>query len=116
MQELNGLTEKLDAIKQEILSGMESLDSSKAVYEFRKSFLDSKNGKISQLMKGMKDIPPQERSNYGKSINALKEWALEQFTEMDARMKEMELQKRYESEKVDITMPAEKVETGNLHP
>ena len=36
MQELNGLTEKLDAIKQEILSGMESLDSSKAVYEFRK--------------------------------------------------------------------------------
>lgn len=116
MQELNGLTEKLDAIKQEILSGMESLDSSKAVYEFRKSFLDSKTGKISQLMKGMKDIPPQERANYGKSINVLKEWALEQFTAMDAKMKEIELQKRYESEKVDITMPAEKVETGNLHP
>ena len=76
MQELNGLTEKLDAIKQEIVSGMESLDSSKAVYEFRKSFLDSKNGKIGQLMKGMKDIPPQESANYGKSVNELKEWAL----------------------------------------
>ena len=24
--------------------------------------------------KGMKDIPPQERANYGKSVNALKEW------------------------------------------
>ncbi|MGN0158469.1 MAG: phenylalanine--tRNA ligase subunit alpha [Brotaphodocola sp.] len=116
MQELNGLTEKLDAIKQEILSGMASLDSSKVVYEFRKSFLDSKNGKIGQLMKGMKDIPPQERANYGKSVNALKEWALEQFTAMDAKMKEIELQKKYESEKVDISMPAEKVETGNLHP
>ena len=116
MQELNGLTEKLDAIKQEIVSGMESLDSSKAVYEFRKSFLDSKNGKIGQLMKGMKDIPPQERANYGKSVNELKEWALAQFTELDAKMKKMELQKRYENEKVDITMPAEKVETGNLHP
>ena len=113
---MNGLSEKLSAIKQEILSGMEALDSSKAVYEFRKSFLDSKNGKISQLMKGMKDIPPQERANFGKSINALKEWALEQFTELDGRMKEIELQKRYESEKVDITMPAEKVETGKLHP
>ena len=116
MQELNGLTEKLDAIKQEIVSGMESLDSSKAVYEFRKSFLDSKNGKIGQLMKGMKDIPPQGRANYGKSVNELKEWALAQFTELDAKMKKMELQKRYENEKVDITMPAEKVETGNLHP
>ena len=107
MQELNGLSEKLDAIKQEILVGMESLDSSKAVYEFKKSFLDSKTGKIGQLMKGMKDIPPQERANYGKSVNALKEWAQEQFVELDVKMKEKELLARYESEKV---------ETGNLHP
>ena len=85
MQELNGLSEKLDAIKQEILTGMETLDSSKAVYEFKKSFLDSKTGKIGQLMKGMKDIPPQERANYGKSVNALKEWALAQFEELDVK-------------------------------
>mgnify|MGYP003294102451 CR=1 FL=1 len=50
---MNGLSEKLSAIKQEILDGMESLDSSKAVYEFKKTFLDSKTGKIGQLMKGM---------------------------------------------------------------
>ena len=30
----NGLNEQLDAIKQEILNGMETLESSKAVYEF----------------------------------------------------------------------------------
>ena len=116
MQELNGLSAQLDAIKEEILVGMESLDSSRAVYEFKKSFLDSKTGKIGQLMKGMKDIPPQERANYGKSVNALKEWALAQFEELDVKMKEKELLARYESEKVDITMPAEKVESGNLHP
>ena len=39
---MNGLSEKLSEIKQEILGGMESLDSSKAVYEFKKTFLDSK--------------------------------------------------------------------------
>ena len=55
---MHGLSEKLSAIKQEILDGMESLDSSKAVYEFKKTFLDSKNGKIGQLMKEMKNIPP----------------------------------------------------------
>ena len=113
---MNGSNEMLNAIKQEILDGMDSLDSSKAVYEFRKTFLDSKTGKISQLMKGMKDIPTEERANYGKSVNALKEWALEQFAELDAKMKQIELQKRYENEMVDITMPAEKVESGNLHP
>ena len=37
----NGLNEQLDAIKQEILSGMETLESSKAVYEFKKTFMDN---------------------------------------------------------------------------
>ena len=113
---MNGLSEKLSAIKQEILDGMESLDSSKAVYEFKKTFLDSKNGKIGQLMKEMKNIPPEEKANYGKSVNELKAWATEQFDELDARMKEKELLQRYENEKIDISMPAEKIVPGNLHP
>lgn len=114
--EFNGLSDKLDAIKQEIENGMETLESSKAVYEFKKSFLDSKNGKIGQLMKEMKTIPPQEKAAYGKAVNALKEWAAAQFKELDEKMKEKELLMRYESEKIDITMPAQKTETGNLHP
>lgn len=112
----NGLNEQLDAIKQEILSGMETLESSKAVYEFKKTFMDSKTGKIGQLMKGMKGIAPEDRAEYGKSVNALKEWALVEFEKLDELMKEKELTARYESEKVDISMPANKVETGNLHP
>ena len=112
----NGLNEQLDAIKQEILNGMETLESSKAVYEFKKTFMDSKTGKIGQLMKGMKDIAPEDRAEYGKSVNALKEWALNEFEQLDDKMKEKELIARYESEKVDISMPANKVEPGKLHP
>ena len=52
MQELN---EKLTAIQQEIIDGMEALESSKAVYEFKKSFMDNKTGKIGALMKEMKN-------------------------------------------------------------
>ena len=112
----NGLNEQLDTIKQEILNGMETLESSKAVYEFKKTFMDSKTGKIGQLMKGMKDIAPEDRAEYGKSVNALKEWALNEFEQLDDKMKEKELIARYESEKVDISMPANKVEPGKLHP
>lgn len=65
---MQGLSEKLDGIKQEILDGMDALDSSKAVYEFKKTFLDSKNGKIGQLMKEMRNIPPQEKANYVRRI------------------------------------------------
>lgn len=110
------MKERLEKIKQEIIEGIKDLSSSKAVYEFKKLFMDSKNGKIGQLMKEMKNIEPQDRADFGKSVNELKEWAIEKFDELDSKMKELELKLRYKAEKIDVTMPAKMVETGNLHP
>ena len=106
----------LEQIKQEIITGSEALSSSKEVYEFKKSYLDGKTGKIGLLMKEMKNIAPEERAAYGKGVNELKEWALTFLGELDLEMRAKELEARYEAEKLDITLPAEKVEEGNLHP
>ena len=112
MQELN---HKLAEIKQEILDGMEQLESSKEVYEFKKSYLDSKKGKIGQLMR-CDNIAPENRAAYGKSVNELKEWATACFEELDVKLKAKELQQRYENEKIDITMPAVKRTKGKSSP
>lgn len=104
-------------IRQEILEGMEQRASSRAAaFELRKQFLDSKTGKIGQMMKEMKSIAPEERAGFGKNVNELKEWAQQKFTELDEKMKAKELEMRYEHEKIDVTMPARKLQAGNLHP
>ena len=111
------MNDRLTAIKQEILDGIEQgISSRAAAFELRKQFLDSKTGKIGQLMKEMKTIAPEERAAFGKGVNELKEWALEKFTELDEKMKKLELDLRYKSEKIDVTMPAKEIEAGNLHP
>lgn len=110
------MNEALESIKQKILDGEKQLTDSKAVYEFKKSFLDSKVGKIGQLMKEMRNIAPEERASYGKGVNELKEWAQNYFGEIEARIKAKELEIKYEREKIDVSMPAKKQETGNLHP
>ena len=114
------MSEKSDrfaGIRQEILDGMNKrAESRAAAFELRKQFLDSKTGKIGQMMKEMKNIAPEERANFGKSVNELKEWAQQKFAELDEKMKAKELRLRYEREKMDVTMPAEEKETGNLHP
>ena len=106
----------LEQIKQEIISGAQELNSSKEVYEFKKKFLDGKTGKIGLLMKEMKNIPADQRADYGKGVNSLKEWALEFLGELDEKMKAKELQNRYEAEKIDISLPAVETAQGNLHP
>ena len=116
MQEKSVLTGHLSELKQKIENGLEELKSSKELYEFKSEYLEGKKSKISRLMKEMKNIAPEERANYGKSVNELKEWALGRFQKVEEEMKERELQKKYESEKIDLTLPAEETAIGNLHP
>ena len=61
----------LEQIKQEIISGAQELNSSKEVYEFKKKFLDGKTGKIGLLMKEMKNIPADQRADYGSGMGHL---------------------------------------------
>lgn len=116
MREKNVLSDNLNALKQKMESGLEALTSSKELYEFKSSYLEGKKSKISELMKEMRNLAPEERAGYGKSVNELKEWAIERFSRMEEQMKARELQRRYESEKIDLTLPADKTEIGNLHP
>ena len=116
MQEKHKLSDNLAALKEKIESGLEAMSSSKELYEFRSSYLEGKKSKISELMKEMKNLAPEERAGYGKSVNELKEWAIDRFSKMEDRMKQLELQRRYEAEKIDLTMPADESGTGNLHP
>ncbi len=111
------MKERFDSIKQEILAEIEKNATSRATaFEVRKQFLDSKTGKIGQLMKEMRNIAPEERAEYGKGVNELKEWATTIFTELDEKMKAKELQLKYEQEKIDITINPDRIEKGNLHP
>ena len=116
MQDLNELNARIAEIKEEIQAGAQELKNSRHVYEFKKNFLDSKQGKLSALMKEMRNIPKENKQEFGKTVNAAKEWALTYFDELDQKMKAEELRLRYESEKIDITMPAKQVKYGNLHP
>ena len=115
MANLEELRGRIAAVQEEILKETADLTDSKAVYELKKSFLD-KSGRIGQLMRYMKDVDPTQRAEFGKNVNALKDWALEYFNSMDDEMKRRELQAQYEREKIDITMPSRRRIAGNLHP
>ncbi len=116
MQENMSLTDNLSVLKEQIEEGLGALNSSKELYEFRSLYLEGKKSRLSELMKEMRNLAPEERAAYGKAVNELKEWAIGRFARMEEQMKQMELQRRYEAEKIDLTMPAPKTQIGNLHP
>ena len=115
MADLNELNEKVEQIKADIREQLEKIENTKGVYEYKKTILD-KNGIIGGLMKQMGSVPKEEKADFGKKVNELKNWASEHFDELNTKLKEKEMELRYESEKIDISMPAKSRKTGNLHP
>ena len=116
MADLNELNEKLSEIKSRIESDLKEINSSRGIFEYRKSVMDSKEGKIGSLMKEMGKIPKELKADYGKKVNEIRNWAQEKFDSLDKELKAKEQKARYDSEVIDVTLPAKKLKKGYLHP
>lgn len=75
-----------------------------------------KNGRVTALLKNMKDIPPEERPGYGKLVNDLKEAVNGAIEEKAASLKAARKDMLLEAERLDITLPAKGRMEGGLHP
>ena len=75
-----------------------------------------KNGEVTKLMQGMRDIPKEDRPAFGKLVNELRTAIDELFAEKEAVLKEKAILETFEKEAIDITLPSKKREVGSLHP
>lgn len=107
---------RFEEIRRQFQEEMKDRLDSGGLYELRKRYMDRKEGLISGLMKEMRGVPAEERAAYGQSVNALKDWVLENLVRLEKKARELELQRRYEKEKIDVTIPGKKIARGNLHP
>ena len=87
MADLNELNEKVEQIKADIREQLEKIENTKGVYEYKKTILD-KNGIIGGLMKQMGSVPKEEKADFGKKVNELKNWASEHFDELNTKLTE----------------------------
>ena len=107
---------RFEEIRQQFLEEAKERVDSQSIYELRKAYLDRKIGKVNALMKEMRSIPKEDKAAFGQGVNALKDWVLEQLTEMESKARAAELQRRYEREKIDVTVPGKEIKRGKLHP
>lgn len=102
-------------IKDQVKQVLEEVKDGVQLSDFWQKYL-GKTGVISGLMKEMKTVPPEEKPSFGKAVNDVRVWAQDLYNTKQAEIKKYELEKRYEREAVDVTMPALKRPAGNLHP
>ncbi len=109
------MQEKFEELRQRVKQELCDVTSSRALFELKAKYL-GKNGEVTALLRGLKDVPAEERSAFGKMINDLKVEINSYFDEKETIIKEKEITEKFEKEKIDITLPGKEQLSGSLHP
>ncbi|MEQ9244589.1 MAG: phenylalanine--tRNA ligase subunit alpha [Nitratireductor sp.] len=77
-----------------------------------------KKGSVSQMLKTLGSMSPEERQVMGPAINGLKARVTEALTERRDALRNAAIDARLEREKVDVTLPVRRApaERGRIHP
>ena len=108
----------LDELKGAEVQIIEEINNATSVKELNeiKGKVFGKNGIITSLSKGMRDVAPEDRPRVGVLINEVKGRIESAMDEKQTVLEQAELNLKLEREKVDITEPAKGIMKGALHP
>lgn len=74
-----------------------------------------KKGPVQNLMKLLKEVPPEQRPAFGKDVNDLKEKITEEIEKLEQSLIAKEEDQRLIDEKIDITLPGRRRSIGRKH-
>lgn len=108
------MKDKVNAIKKEYEEKKSSITSIKTLNDVRVEYL-GKQGKITELSKMMKDVPNDQKKEFGMLVNEVRSFVTENLDEIKEKLEKEALNKKLESEKIDITLPGTKVPSGSAN-
>ena len=109
------MKQKLQEIREEAVKQIQNSDALDKLNDVRVAFL-GKKGKLTAVLKGMKDVAAEERPMVGQMVNETRaaiEGILEETKQrLEAKAREEQLKR----EVIDVTLPAKKNNLGHRHP
>jgi phenylalanyl-tRNA synthetase alpha chain len=105
----------LNTLKTDLIAQVDAAPDAAALEAIRIAAL-GKSGQISELLKSLGKMSPDERREQGPLINGLRDAVAGRIAERKAQMEAAELDRRLAAEGVDLSLPAPPRRRGSVHP
>ena len=109
------MKDKLLEIQKKALEQIENAKELNALNDVRVSIL-GKKGEMTTILKGMKDVSPEDRPKVGQMVNDTREIIEQKLAEAKEALEAKEMELRLSAETIDVTLPAKKNKIGHRHP
>ena len=114
--DLATLTSQLRALGEEALPKISAAPDLAALDELDVAYLGRKGGALSGLMRGIGQLPVDDRPRVGVAVNEVREAVEGALASARRRAAQAALAARLAAETVDVTTPGRPVARGSLHP
>lgn len=106
---------KLEEIREKALSQMTGCDTADRLNEIRVAIL-GKKGELTNLLKGMKDVLPEDRPKIGQMVNETRAEIEKVLEQQKSRIEKAVREAKMKAEVIDVTLPADRTKLGHRHP
>ena len=106
---------ELENVEKEASLEIDSCEDLDQLNETRVKYL-GKKGLIQGFMSRMRDLSNEERPKFGALVNKIKQVVEEKIRIAQEKLEEKKINKKLESEAIDVTLPGYKFNTGVIHP
>ena len=106
---------RIEEIKLLIEDKTKSINTLEELQNIKSEFM-GKNGYITEVQSMIKEIPNEEKKEFGMKLNEVRTLFNTKYDQIKNRLEEEETLRKLEKDSIDITLPSEKIETGSIHP
>ena len=109
------MKEQIEQIKVNALKEIEQAKDLKELNEADVKYL-GKKGELTAVLRGMGALSAEERPVIGSLVNVVRDELEGAISEKEEKFKAEEMEAKLAKEKIDITLPANKIKRGSKHP
>lgn len=109
------MQEKLQQLSIQAKTELNQIADAVALNNFKVKYL-GKQGLLTEILRGMRDLPAEQRPVVGALVNQVRQEIEEQIASKQEQFDKIQLEKELAKNYIDITEPAKGHEKGSLHP
>jgi phenylalanyl-tRNA synthetase alpha chain len=109
------MNDSLEALQGEVLDRIQRSGSVQELERIRVETL-GRSGSVTLLLRGMRDVPVEEKPRRGEELNQLRRTIEERLAERLRAVQQKALAQALVDERVDVTLPGTRWVAGSVHP
>lgn len=109
------MKEKIEEIKKQAEEELNKIKNIQQLNDLKVKYL-GKKGELTSILREMGNLSNEERPIIGSLVNQIRDDITIEIEKQEKSLNLKEINEKLEKEKIDITIPGNKIEIGSYHP